>query len=361
MPYHEALQNCALLTPRSATMLTEKARIASVYNKKLCTVTANLQSLRKNPTCVLRVGGGRPRVTTNLAPVVSVLALTHSEQRATRSKALPALLLQQAKKEASQRGKPSHSVSQSSRTIGRRRKEITAIFPVSEVKAQKKTEVRTLSENSARALASLYGLSDAAMRDVHPELITNTDRTQYHYNMDLDSLGTVFKFHGDEIPTQQASNKKRKVSHKQVSKPATTLTGSSSRHLPQRIFATVSCNALGAAGPVIFTKPIANLGYDGIVKIPFRNLSIYPGTGSDHQAQLWLYDPKCVTKDQEWQSYYINVYLPFVRRLYCSVFTEPPTLVQAEPQSPPKAATCSRCCSTGSEADVGNCARCGAQ
>jgi hypothetical protein len=351
-------------------MVAEKARIAQAYDKKVTTVTSHMKLLREDPTRKLRFGGGRPRVTTNLTPIVSILAETHSKQRATRSKALPVLLLAQAKKEAVERGKPSHSVSQSSRTIERRRKEILG-YEVSEVKPQKKPEVRTLSENSARALASLYGLSDATMGDVHPELITNTDKTQYHYNMDLDSLGTVFKFHGDQIPTQPTSDKKkrtskkkqqkkRKLAHQLVSKPPTTLTGSSSRHLPQRIFATVSCNSMGAAGPVIFTKPIADLGYDGIVKIPFRNLSIYPGTGPEHQAQLWLYDPKCVTKDQEWLAYYLDVYLPFVRRLHASVFTEP-TLDQAEPPVEPlkpQAANCGRCCSAGLEADVGNCAKC---
>jgi len=44
-----------------------------------------------------------------------------------------------------------------------------------EVTPQLKTDVRAQAEDSIRALASLYAISNATMRDVHPELITNTD------------------------------------------------------------------------------------------------------------------------------------------------------------------------------------------
>lgn len=74
----------------------------------------------------------------------------------------------------------------------------------------------------------------------------------------------------------------------------------------------------------MFSKPIADLAKDYIVKIHFRAISIYPGSAPEQQAQLWLYDPAKVSKDQEWEDYYVEIYLPFLRRLYASVFVPPP-------------------------------------
>ena len=231
---------------------------------------------------------------------------------------------EQAKKEALTRGQPAHSVTISRRTLARIKAQLKE-NKTTEVTPQLKTDVRTQAEDSIRALASLYALSNATMRDVHPELITNTDQTQYHYNIDVEKLTKVLLFRGDdpsclaEVKEQPSRALKVTARKKGAKQETATVTGKFNQHLPQRIFATMSCNSLGATSPVMFSKPIASLGSQQIVKIKFRALSTYPGTGPDHQAQLWLYDPEFVTKEQIWTGYYTEIYVPFLRRLYASV------------------------------------------
>jgi len=234
---------------------------------------------------------------------------------------------EQAKKEALTRGQPAHSATISGRTLARIKAQLKE-YNTTEVTPQLQTDVRSQAEDSIRALASLYAISNATMRDVHPELITNTDQTQYHYNIDVEKLTKVLLFRGDdpsglaEVKERPSRSRALKVTAKKkgAKQETATVTGKFKHHLPQRIFATISCNSLGATSPVMFSKPIASLGSQQIVKIKFRALSTYPGTGPDHQAQLWLYDPEFVTKEQIWTDYYTEIYVPFLRRLYASVF-----------------------------------------
>ena len=209
-----------------------------------------------------------------------MLQTPHKDHYGRSPRALDLLLKlsrSRAKKEALTRGQPAHSATISGRTLARIKAQLKE-YNTTEVTPQLKTDVRTQAEDSIRALASLYAISNATMRDVHPELITNTDQTQYHYNIDVEKLTKVLLFRGDdpsglaEVKERPSRSRALKVTAKKkgAKQETATVTGKFKQHLPQRIFATISCNSLGATSPVMFSKPIASLGSQQIVKIKFR-------------------------------------------------------------------------------------------
>jgi hypothetical protein len=116
-------------------------------------------------------------------------------------------------------------------------------------------------------------------------------------------------------------------------RPATA-TGPQPKHLPQRIFLVVTINTIGAAGPVILQKPVADLGKDYIVVIKFRDVGHVPSLfDPELGTQLWLYDPKLVTSQMLWQKYYVDVLPLFVRRIRVGL-SVPAALTPVPPQRP---------------------------
>ena len=144
----------------------------------------------------------------------------------------------------------------------------------------------------------------------------------------------VFLYSGDVVDGKAEPMKRARKGRKPASKKTNaTNSEQAKRHLPQRVFATTTMNSLGAVAPVVFSKPVAGLGVRHLAKIPFRSISVYPGTGLEQQAQLWLYDPKHVSAQLIWEEYYIDVLIPFLKRQYTSVFVAPrqlPLLSQPE-------------------------------
>ena len=94
-------------------------------------------------------------------------------------------------------------------------------------------------------------------------------------------------------------------------------------YLPQRVFCTISCTSLGAVGPPCFQKPIAHLGVDYILKICFRDLSVYPGSTAEMQAQVWLYDPMYVTSLELWTENFVTMYGPWMKGRRDALMAEP--------------------------------------
>jgi hypothetical protein len=110
-------------------------------------------------------------------------------------------------------------------------------------------------------------------------------------------------------------------------------TGERKRFLPQRLFLVVTINTIGACGPAIFQKPIPGLGKEYIVVILFRNISIYPSSSPDQQAQLWLYDPALVPQVTLWTKYYMEIVVPYVRKIRAHLELAP-ALTQVEASKP---------------------------
>ena len=304
---------------KGAALTSEKATIAEEYGITINSIDKRLRKMRKGITAK---PVGRP-LSYDPHFVKNKLLNSNSTRQALRSNRVGKVLQESARNVALNAGKSAHNVSLSTRTI-QRAKQLLRDDGASEVTPQLKTEVRDEAEESLRALASLYCISQATMRDVHPELITNTDKTQFHYNIEREKLHKVWLYKGEQKEEESVNKQPPTQAKKQKMRPKATVTGKFNTHLPQRIFATLSCNSLGACSPVVFSKPIADLAKDYIVKIHFRAISIYPGSAPEQQAQLWLYDPAKVSKDQEWEDYYVEIYLPFLRRLYASVFVPPP-------------------------------------
>jgi len=92
-------------------------------------------------------------------------------------------------------------------------------------------------------------------------------------------------------------------------------------------------NGLGASGPVVFQKPIANLGKDYIVRVLFRSISVVASGGPDDQAQLWLYDTAHVSIKDLWQAYYLRVFFPWAKRIRAILSTSPMLTPALEPRA----------------------------
>ena len=298
------------MKPRSGEKVAEQKRISMELGVEYDTVGTWLKQFSENNNNPLFLSRGRPDKTASFSDMVLSLKNRTERQQSLRTADLPSFLQSSAKDTARKRGKPSHTVTLSSRTVRRKRTRLLTQAGVANRKGQFKPDARVVSENSARNMICNFATGVSVSRDVHPALVFNTDKTQFCYNF---SPGTrlslsctcdaMIHCRGDVMFCRDAT-----VKPNSLRRTAATHSGSKqTRHMPQRLFATVSMNALGACGPMIFQKPIDGLGVDYIAQVNFRDISITPASPSAQQAQLWLYDPSFVSAREVWFKYFSQV------------------------------------------------------
>jgi hypothetical protein len=145
-----------------------------------------VQAVRRNSKHVFLPNKGRPLKTSTPSELTATIANQNQLQRSTRlNQNMDSFLVEDAKKTARARSKPSHGVSISTSTVNRRKRALKKLN-VNDVKAQPKTEVRVESEDSAKNLATHFATGVSTTRDVHPALIFNTDKTTMIYNCHQD-------------------------------------------------------------------------------------------------------------------------------------------------------------------------------
>ena len=201
---------------KGAALTSEKATIAEEYGITINSIDKRLRKMRKGITAK---PVGRP-LSYDPHFVKNKLLNSNSTRQALRSNRVGKVLQESARNVALNAGKSAHNVSLSTRTI-QRAKQLLRDDGASEVTPQLKTEVRDEAEESLRALASLYCISQATMRDVHPELITNTDKTQFHYNIEREKLHKVWLYKGEQKEEESVDKQSPTQAKKQKMRPTT--------------------------------------------------------------------------------------------------------------------------------------------
>ena len=217
-----------------AALTSEKATIAEEYGITINSIDKRLRKMRKGITAK---PVGRP-LSYDPHFVKNKLLNSNSTRQALRSNRVGKVLQESARNVALNAGKSAHNVSLSTRTI-QRAKQLLRDDGASEVTPQLKTEVRDEAEESLRALASLYCISQATMRDVHPELITNTDKTQFHYNIEREKLHKVWLYKGEQKEEESVNKQPPTQAKKQKMRP-TALRVANIRASVSRRFSSVS-------------------------------------------------------------------------------------------------------------------------